>query len=387
MNKIEKLINETCLNSVEWKELGEIGKLIRGNGLLKKDLTENKDGVGCIHYGQIYTYYGNSANKTKSFISPELAKKLKKAQKEDVLITHISENIKDVCKPLAWLGDEICISGGIFAFRHNQNTRFITYILQTITFMKYKEKHSQGTNVIHFKADKILKFKIPVPPIKIQKKIVKILDKFNPLINDGLISLSTEFTARKKQYEYYLNNLLSFGDDVEWKELGEVCKILTGEQLNKTELKKFEKYPAYNGGTNYSGFTNKYNVDENTTIITRVGSAGFVQFVETKFWANSLCYYLKPNFEFVENKFLFYFVKNKQEYLMNSRHEGGIPSLKTSVISKIKIPILPLKIQKEIVEILDKFNALVNDISIVLSTEIAARKQQHEYYMNKLLGF
>ena len=125
-SKIENLIAELCPNGVEFKSLREVGTLIRGNGLQKKDFTEN--GVGCIHYGQIHTYYRLFADKTKTFVSPDLAKKLKKAQKGDVLIAGVSENIEDVCKPLGWLGDEICISGDMFAFRHNQNTKFITYL-------------------------------------------------------------------------------------------------------------------------------------------------------------------------------------------------------------------------------------------------------------------
>ncbi len=156
--------DDACLpdRQVERKTLGEVGSLIRGNGLQKKDFVE--DGVGCIHYGQIYTYYGTYADKTKTFVSSELAIKLKKAKKGDVLISGVSENIEDVCKPLGWLGDEICISGDMFAFRHNQNTKFITYSLQTTNFKRYKERFAQGAKVIRVKQDKILSYKIPIPP-------------------------------------------------------------------------------------------------------------------------------------------------------------------------------------------------------------------------------
>lgn len=182
--------------------------MIRGSGLQKKDFTES--GVGCIHYGQIYTYYGTYANKTKSFVSPELAKKLKKAKKGDVLISGVSENIEDVCKPLGWLGDEICISGDMFAFRHNQNTKFITYLLQTTNFKKYKERFAHGAKVIRVKQDKILGYKIPVPPLAEQERIVSILDKFDALVNDISVGLPAELNARRKQYEYYRNKLLTF---------------------------------------------------------------------------------------------------------------------------------------------------------------------------------
>jgi type I restriction enzyme S subunit len=193
--------------NVEWKLLGEVGTLIRGNGLQKKDFVE--EGVGCIHYGQIYTYYGTYADKTKTFVSPELAKKLKKAQKGDVLISGVSENIEDVCKPLGWLGDEICISGDMFAFRHNQNTKFITYLLQTTNFKRYKERFAHGAKVIRVKQDKILDYTIPIPPLAEQHRIVSILDKFDALVNDISIGLPAELNARRKQYEYYRNKLLT----------------------------------------------------------------------------------------------------------------------------------------------------------------------------------
>src|SRR5690606_18003546 len=87
---------------VERKTLGEVGEFVRGNGLPKSDFTES--GVGCIHYGQIYTYYGTFTDRTKSFVSPETAKKLQKVHKNDLVITNTSENIEDVCKTVVWLG-------------------------------------------------------------------------------------------------------------------------------------------------------------------------------------------------------------------------------------------------------------------------------------------
>lgn len=210
MNRIEKLIAELCPDGVEWKKLGEIGTLIRGSGLQKKDFTEN--GVGCIHYGQIYTYYGTFADRTISFVSETMARKLKKAQKGDVLISGVSENIEDICKPIGWLGDEICISGDMFAFRHNQNTKYITYLLQTNDFKNYKRKYAQGTKVIRVKPEKILNYNIPIPPLSEQERIVAILDKFDALVNDISQGLPAEIEARRKQYEYYRNRLLNFSN-------------------------------------------------------------------------------------------------------------------------------------------------------------------------------
>lgn len=153
----EKLLSVDNLNlsteSIQWVKLNDLGELIRGNGLQKKDFTET--GVPAIHYGQIYTYYGTFATETKSFVSPELAKKLKKAKYGDVLIAGTSENVKDVMKPLGWFGSDIAFSGDMFAFRPNKrvNTKYLTYILQTERFYKFKEKYAQGTKVIRVKAD------------------------------------------------------------------------------------------------------------------------------------------------------------------------------------------------------------------------------------------
>ena len=194
---------------VEWKTLGEIGVFMRGNGLQKKDFTES--GVGCIHYGQIYTYYGTCANKTKSFVSPEIAKKLKKAQKGDLIIATTSENVEDVCKTVVWLGeDEIAISGETYIFKHNENAKYLAYYLQTPMFFNYKKQHITGTKVIRVSGDKLAKFKIPIPPLAEQERIVAILDKFDALVNDISMGLPAEIEARRKQYEYYRGKLLDF---------------------------------------------------------------------------------------------------------------------------------------------------------------------------------
>lgn len=187
-----------------------MGELIRGNGLQKKDFTET--GVPAIHYGQIYTHYSTFADKTKSFVSIETAKKLKKAQRGDVLIAGTSENVEDVMKPLGWLGDEIVFSGDMFAFRPNKNldTKYLTYLLQTERFAKYKEKYAQGTKVIRLNSANLLKYEIPVPELSEQQEIVNILDKFDSLTNSISEGLPKEIALRRKQYEYYRERLLDF---------------------------------------------------------------------------------------------------------------------------------------------------------------------------------
>lgn len=195
--------------SVEWKAFGDIGTVERGNGLSKSDFTEI--GYPCIHYGQIYTYYGTFATSTKSFISEKLAKTLKTVSKGNLIIAVTSENLEDVCKCVAWLGEDDIVTGGHTAiFKHNQNPKFIAYWLQTKEFFTQKVKLAQGTKVIEVSPKKLEKVRIPLPPLEEQERIVSILDRFDKLCTDISVGLPAEIEARKKQYEYYRDKLLTF---------------------------------------------------------------------------------------------------------------------------------------------------------------------------------
>lgn len=195
--------------NVKWMKLGEIGTFIRGNGLQKKDFTEC--GVGCIHYGQIYTYYGTSANKTKSFVAHELANKLVKVKTGNLIIACTSENIEDVCKAVAWLGKEdIVIGGHSCVFVHNGNPKYISYFFQTDFFSQQKRKYARGAKVIDIKTSDLEKIIIPILPHTEQQRIVSILDKFEALVNDLTEGIPAEIAAVQEQYEYYRNKLLTF---------------------------------------------------------------------------------------------------------------------------------------------------------------------------------
>lgn len=171
---------------------------------------------------------------------------------------------------------------------------------------------------------------------------------------------------------------------VEWKELGEVCSVNKGKQLNKNLLIDDGLYPAYNGGQTYSGRTNDYNVEANTIIVSQGGaSAGFVNFVETKFWANAHCYYILPDETQVKNRFVYHFLKMNQKYLMDFQHGAGIPALKSDKLTKLLIPVPPIKTQEKIVQILDKLTNYVTE----LTSELTSRKKQYSFYRDKLLSF
>ena len=197
------------LNDVEMMTLGEIGTFVRGSGLQKKDFTPT--GVGCIHYGQIYTYYGTCADKTKSFVSYEFAQKARKAKTGDLIIATTSENDDDVCKAVVWLGDdEIAVSSDACFYTHKMNPKYVAYYFQTDSFQKQKRSFITGTKVRRVNANDLAKIKIPIPSLAEQQRIVSILDKFEALTTSISEGLPKEIELRRKQYEYYRNQLLSF---------------------------------------------------------------------------------------------------------------------------------------------------------------------------------
>ncbi len=171
---------------------------------------------------------------------------------------------------------------------------------------------------------------------------------------------------------------------VEFRKLGEVINIFKGKQLNKDLLLDYGEYPVMNGGIHASGYWNEYNTDYPKIIISQGGaSAGYVNYMTSKFWAGAHCYAIELNSEKLNYKFLYYFLKNSQSILMKSQFGAGIPALNKADIEILTIPIPPLEIQQEIVKILDAFTELNTE----LNTELKARKKQYEYYQNMLLDF
>lgn len=195
--------------AVEWLPLGEVGEFTRGSGLQKKDFTT--EGVGCIHYGQIYTHYGTFAFETKTFVSEEFAQKARKAQCGDLVIATTSENDEDLCKAVAWLGkEEVVVSSDACFYTHKMAPKYVSYFFQSTHFQKQKRTFITGTKVRRVNAKDLAKIEIPIPPLEVQERIVEILDKFDTLVNSISEGLPREIELRRKQYEYYRDALLSF---------------------------------------------------------------------------------------------------------------------------------------------------------------------------------
>lgn len=189
---------------VEWKTLGDIGTIYKGKGIQKADFVD--EGMPCIHYGQVHTYYGFTTTETKSFVSEEMYSNSNKAKKGDLIIATTSEDVEACCKSTVWLGDaEPAISGDAHYFRHNQNPKYIGYLFMTEMFATQKRTAAVGAKVTRVHGDSILKFKFPIPTRKYQSEVVEKLDTFEALISN----IKQELKARKKQYEYYMEKLLT----------------------------------------------------------------------------------------------------------------------------------------------------------------------------------
>ena len=184
---------------------GEFAEMIKGNGVQKVDFVE--EGFGCIHYGQIYTHYGSFTYTTNKFVSKETFEKARKASKGDIIMTDTSENVEDICKSVAYLGeDDIAVSNHALIIKHNQNPKFLSYSTLTKSFFNQKRKVVVGVKVSGIKPEHLAQIKIYLPSLKEQQRIVSILDTFESTI----ANLEAQLAQREKQYEYYRNKLLTF---------------------------------------------------------------------------------------------------------------------------------------------------------------------------------
>ncbi len=407
---IDKLLDGV---QVEWKTLGEVAELVRGNGLQKKDFTET--GIPAIHYGQIYTYYGLSTTETKSFVSPELAKTLRKVDTGDIVITNTSENLEDVGKAVVYLGKTQAVTGGHATIIKPSQLllgKYFAYFTQTEEFAIQKRKYAKGTKVIDVSATDMSKILIPIPPLSVQKEIVRILDKFTALEAE----LEAELEARCKQYEYYRNSLLTFTPphlssckSTIYKTMGEIGVFQRGKRFVKDDMTSVgvpcihygEMYTYYNiWAIESKSFLSAELVENKKLRVAEKGDVVIVAAGETiedlgkgTAWLgdegvviHDACFTFRSQ---LNSKYVAYFTRTKQFHDQIKKHisSGKISAINARGLEKVLIPIPSPEEQARIVSILDKFDTLTTSISEGLPKEIELRKKQYEYYRNLLLTF
>ena len=418
-------------NKVKIVKLKDIAtEMYRGNGIKREEIREI--GIPCIRYGEIYTDYGISFEKTKSYTDENLIINKKYIDYGDILFAITGESVEEIGKSTAYIGKEKCLVGGdILVMKHKQDPVYLSYVLSTENAQKQKSKGKIKSKVVHTNATDIGEIEISLPPLEVQKRIVEVLDNFEKICNDLNIGLPAEIEARQKQYEFYRNFLLTFKIEnctlpktrqdktrqdiiklfmyifgyIEL-ELGEIFELKNGYTPSKSN-------PEYwlNGNINWfkiedintNGRILKNSIEkvnkkgikgklfpENTLIISTSATIGEYALITKEFLCNQrfTCLIVKGEYK---NILLPMFLKHYAYILSKKCKEnikiGNFPSVDMNKFKKFLIPLPLLEEQQRIVNILDRFDKLCNDISEGLPAEIEARQKQYEYYREKLLTF
>lgn len=290
-----------------------------------------------------------------------------------------------------------------YSENENINLKFVFY------FLKLNEPHFQRIGakmqMPQIATPDTDKFQIPIPPLSVQQEIVKILDTLTALTSE----LTSELTLRQKQYQYYRDKLLTFGDEVEWKTLGEICEKIYSGGTPKTNIPEYWE----NGSIPWmsSGEVNLETIYQTEKFITQLGldnsSAKFVpknsivialagqgktrgKVARTRIdlTTNQSLASLTFNEEKINHDFVYHFLLTQYENLRQiSSGSGTRGGLNLQMISNYKIPVPSLEEQKRIASILDKFHTLTSSLSDGLPKEIELRQKQYEYYREILLRF
>lgn len=399
------LMPKSSTYQTEWKELKDVCRLVTGAtpSTSKKEYWEN---------GTIPWMSSGEVNNKRIFYTEEKITELGYQSSSTTLVP-----IHSVVIALAGQGKtrgkvaiteiELCTNQSLCSLicGTSMNYKFLYYYLDG----KYEELRaiSNGDGTRGGLSLRLLApYKIPVPPMEVQERIVKVLDNFDAICSDLGIGLPAEIEKRQKQYEYYREKLLTFDGKYAtilterngteraglirllqyvygfaFVRLGDICSISSGrntERLNDGE------YPVY-GSTGIIAKTNIYKFDCEQILIARVGAnAGYVYKAYGKYDVSDNTLILSVNSQYNAN-FIFYNLINMR--LNRFAKGGGQPLITAGQIKELLIPLPTLEKQKEIVEILDKFDSLCNDLTAGLPAEIEHRQKQYEYYRDKLLQF
>lgn len=378
MNILEEIQN--C--PVEWKELGKVALLKRGKTITSKTAIDGPYPV--ISGGQKPAYFHGEFNREGETIT------VAGSGAYAGFVMYWDEPI--------FVSDAFSIEplGGALI------PKFLYHYLlekQEILFSLKK-----GSGVPHVYPKDVSKILIPIPPTEIQEKIVKILDKFTDYVRE----LTSELTSRKKQYSYYRDNLLSFEDkvyQVEWKTIQDISvKIVTGV----TPKKSCEDYylkgtipwlrtneVKFNTITTTEKYVTERAVEEtglkwispNSIIIAISGAtAGRVAMNRIPLTTNQHCCSISVDERIVNYKYLYYWLVNQNRQILSLK-QGARGDINMSMIKSLKLPVPSLEIQSRIIQVLDNFDTVCNDLNIGLPKEIELRQKQYEYWRDRLLDF
>ena len=205
----ELLKPQKSIPMVTLKEIA--GSIYRGTGIKRDQVTE--DGVPCVRYGEIYTTYNTWFDECVSHTKEEYVSSPKYFEHGDILFAITGESVEDISKSIAYIGHDKCLAGGdIVVMKHNQNPRYLAHVLNTSMAREQKSKGKVKSKVVHSNVSSIEQIRIPLPTLEVQERYADVLDNFEKICNDLNIGLPAEIEARRKQYEYYRDVLLTFAE-------------------------------------------------------------------------------------------------------------------------------------------------------------------------------
>lgn len=389
MSKLNKLIEDLCPNGVEYKTVGEMCEVITGG---EAPVESIKSKIPCKDY--IYPIYSNGIGENSIWGYSKKYRIDKKAVTFSSIGTIGCPTIRNqYFTPIIRLK--------VIYPKNEQelNLSFLKYLLEIVKFEKQK------SSVPNINSSMIKNIVIPVPPMKVQQEIVKILDKFSKIEAE----LEAELEARKRQYCYYREKLFEFNNDVELKTMGELFPFIRNGFVGtirpfftdeKNGIRYLEGTNIHNGiisdnemiyvTKEFHQRQKKNELKEDDILMVQSGHIGECAVVGKKYkGANCHALIIMSNGGKCLSKYIVhYFHTLKGFKALNPAITGGtIKHVLAGKIGKIKVPCPPIEEQTKIVNILDKLEKLCNDISEGLPAEIEARQKQYEYYRDKLLTF
>ena len=387
MKYIEKLLNGA---EVKWMPLGEVAEIY--GGLTGKSKADFEDGNALfVSYKNIYDNYEIDVhNLARVKVSDD--ERQNKIEYGDILFTGSSETAEDVAFSSAVtsvLKEPVYLNSFSFGIRFNKGVEmmpeFCKHLFRGSVMRKQLKLTASGVTRFNVSKARFKRVLVPIPPLRLQEEIVRILDKFTTLEAE----LEAELDCRKRQYEYYRNQLLSLDvisnkgklNNVEVVTLGEIVTIKNGKTYKHLSTGNI---PVYGSG-GIMCYVDQYVYDKPTVLIPRKGSLENIFYLDKPFWNVDTIYYTEIKDNIIMPKFLYHYLIN--QHLEKLNLAGGVPSLTQKVLNNVPVPIPPLAEQQRIVSILDKFEALTTSISEGLPKEIALRRKQYEYYRNQLLSF
>lgn len=400
---IKKIPDIDCSN-VEYLTLNDVCEFVRGpfGGSLKKEIFINE---GYAVYEQQNAIYNRF--KFRYLISKNDFQRLKRFEvKTNDLIMSCSGTMGKI----AIIPDNApkgIINQALLKLtpKSNIDSHYLKYYFEN-TISKIMNDSARGGAIKNVASvSELKKISIPVPPLSVQENIVKILDRFDKLNNDMSEGLPAEIEARKKQYEYYRDTLLSFDDKacshivkverereltrtkaIKWLKLSDVVTIERGKRVVRNDLSQEIGYPVYQNALKPLGYYTDKNRNANSVFVIGAGAAGEIGYSYVDYWAADDCFTFVCD-DKLNQRYLYFLLMSKQAYLKNNVRKSSIPRLPRIALENMEIPVPPLEEQEHIVSILDRFDKLCNDISEGLPAEIEARQKQYEYYRDKLLTF